>query len=148
MFPREILANLGRLSLHFEMGILFYIYRDKIIMSRKKFLVSIAGLVAGSYFLDYEIVFALFGSYLIMYIGFHDSKISRLYEKVGDLSYGVYILSFLVQQLVIEYMGVSPDGYQAVRMDPYVNLGISTLIVLPLAYISWHLFEKQLLKLK
>ncbi len=146
--PREILVNLGRLSMHFEMGIAYYLYRKYIPMNAFVFVASIVGLIVGGYFLDYEIAFAIFGTYFILFIGFHDSKISRAYAKVGDLSYGVYILSFLVQQLVIEWMGVSPDGYQAVRMDPYINLGLSTLIVLPLAYISWHLFEKQLLKLK
>ncbi|QFJ56069.1 acyltransferase family protein [Pseudobutyrivibrio xylanivorans] len=148
MIPSGILLNLGRLSLHFEMGILYYLYREQIPMKVNLFIASIVGLVASSYFIDYEIAFAIFGTYMILFIGFHDSAISRAYDKVGDLSYGVYILSFLAQQLVIEWMAVSPDGYEYVRMDPYVNLGVSIVIVVPLAFISWHLFEKQLLKLK
>ncbi|SDB53402.1 Peptidoglycan/LPS O-acetylase OafA/YrhL, contains acyltransferase and SGNH-hydrolase domains [Pseudobutyrivibrio sp. YE44] len=148
MLPTSILVNLGRLTMQFEMGILFYLNRNEIPMKFKYFLIAVVGLIAGSYFFDYEIVFAIFGTYIVLYIGFSDWKISRWYDKVGDLSYGVYVLSFLVQQLVIEWIGVSPDGYAYLRMDPYVNLAISTVIVLPLAYISWHCFEKQLLKLK
>ncbi len=148
MIPTSILVNLGRLTMQFEMGVLFYLNRNEIPMSLKYFIVAVLGLIAGSYFFDYEIIFAIFGSYIVLFIGFSNWKISRYYDKVGDLSYGVYVLSFLVQQLVIEWMGVSPDGYEYVRMDPYVNLALSTIIVLPLAFISWHLFEKQLLKLK
>ena len=145
---KELLMNFGRLTMHFNVGVLFYLFRDKISLNWKLLLAAVLGQVALTYFFDFEIAFAIFGGYIIMYFGFQDYKISRLYDKVGDLSYGVYILSFLVQQLVIERMGVSPDGYQVVRMNPYTNLAISAAIVVPVAFISWHCFEKQLLKLK
>ena len=145
---KDIILNIGRLTMMFCIGAFYYLYQDKIPICWQMLLASIVCLVAASYFIDYEIAFALFGSYIVIYIGFQDWKIARLYDKVGDLSYGVYVISFLVQQLVVDAMGVSPDGYEALRMDPYVNLGLSLLIVLPIAFISWHCFEKQLLKLK
>lgn len=148
LISRERLINLGRLSLQFEMGVLYYLYRDKILMSWKIFAAALAGLVATVYFIDFEIAFAIFGSYVILFLGFSYFFISKLYNKVGDISYGVYILSFFVQQRLIDVMGKSPDGYQVLRMDSYVNLGLSILIVVPLAFISWHCFEKHLLKLK
>ncbi len=141
-------VNMGRLTLQFEIGVLYYIYRDKIIMSLKWFLLAVAGLIAGSYFFDYEIVFAIFGAYIVLYLGFNYYGISKLYNKVGDISYGVYIMSFFVQQRVIELLGEIPYGYRAYYMDTYTNFWVSILIVVPLALISWHCFEKQLLKLK
>ncbi|SEA76566.1 Peptidoglycan/LPS O-acetylase OafA/YrhL, contains acyltransferase and SGNH-hydrolase domains [Pseudobutyrivibrio sp. ACV-2] len=143
-----ILVNLGRLSLQFEMGILFYIFRDKIILSWKWFSAAVIGIVAASYFIDYEIAFAAFGSYIVLYLGFNYYGASRLYNKVGDISYGVYVLSFLVQQLVLDWLGVVPYGYRAPNMNSYINFIISTAIVIPLAFISWHCFEKHILKLK
>ena len=144
--------NLFRLVLHFDIGIMYYLYRDKIILSAKALPVAIVLQVLITYFFDFEIAFALAGSYIIMYFGFQDYKISRAYDKVGDLSYGVYILSFLVQQIIVAHMGVLPDtvidGYYVLNMNPYVNLALSVVIVVPLAFVSWHCFEKQLLKLK
>ena len=143
-----VAANMGRLTLQFQMGAMYYIYRDKIIMSWKIMLGLLAVMIPIMKFFDFEMAFAIGGAYLIMYIGFHYFKISKYYNRVGDISYGVYILSFFVQQRVIDYMGKIPYGYRARYMDPYVNFGVSLLIVLPLALISWHCFEKQLLKLK
>lgn len=145
---KTLFVNFGRLTLQFEVGVLYYVYRDKIVMSLKWFLVAVAGLVAGSYFLDYEIVFAIFGTYIVLYLGFNYYGISKIYNKVGDISYGVYIMSFFVQQRVIEYLGEIPYGYRAYYMDTYTNFWVSVVIVVPLALISWHCFEKQLLKLK
>lgn len=146
--PNSIMANIGRLSLEFQVGSAYYIYRDKIIMSWKLLLLAIVGLFATVYFTDFEIAFTIFGAYIVMFLGFNYFWISKYYNRFGDISYGVYILSFFVQQRVIDVMGASPDGYQVLHMDPYVNLGVSLLIVVPLAFISWHCFEKQLLKLK
>ncbi|MBR1622378.1 MAG: acyltransferase [Pseudobutyrivibrio sp.] len=145
---KETLVNIGRLSMEFEVGVAYYLFRDKIILSFKLFLVAIVGIFACNYFFDFELSFALFGAYIVMFIGFGYYKLSLLYNKVGDISYGVYITSFFVQQRVIDVMGASPDGYQVLHMDPYVNLGVTTLVVVPIALLSWHLFEKQLLKLK
>lgn len=142
------LINFGRLSMEFEIGAMYYIYRDKIILSFKYFIIAVIGVLAVPFFGDYEIAFAIFGAYIVMYIGFGYYGISKLYNKVGDISYGVYVMSFFIQQRVIDVMGASPDGYQVLHMDPYINLLVTSLIVIPLAFLSWHLFEKQLLKLK
>lgn len=145
---KERLSQLGRLSMQFEVGAMYYIYREKIIMDVKLFLGALAGNIAITYLFDFEIAFAIFGAYLIIFVGFNFFRISRYYNKIGDLSYAVYILSFFIQQRIIDILGLSPDGYQVLRMDPYQNLALTTIIVLPLAFISWHCFEKQLLKLK
>ena len=145
---KERLSQFGRLSMQFEIGAMYYIYRESIIMDIKLFLGALVCHLALTYIFDFEIAFALFGSYLIIFIGFGYYFISKYYNKIGDLSYAVYILSFFVQQRIIDIKGISPDGYQVLRMDPYQNLGLTILIVLPLAFISWHCFEKQLLKLK
>ena len=145
---KDIFINSGRLSMEFEIGVMYYLFRDKIILSIRYFLIAVVGIFACTYFLDFELSFAIFGAYIVMFIGFGYYGISRLYNKVGDISYGVYIISFFVQQRVIDLMGASPDGYQVLHMDPYINLAVSTLIVLPIAFASWHLFEKQLLKFK
>ena len=63
----------------------------------------------------------------------------RLGGRFGDASYGVYLWGFLVQQIVIQFLGVLP-------------LIANTLIVLAvtvaLAFVSCHLIERPALQLK
>ena len=58
-------------------------------------------------------------------------------DKFGDISYGVYIYAWPIQQLV----WVPGQG-------PYMNALYASLIVLPLAYFSWRFVEKPALKLR
>ena len=64
--------------------------------------------------------------------------ISNISEKIGDLSYGIYIFSFPVQQTLQHYFQLN-----------YLHLMWSSLLItLIFALISWHLIEAQALKYK
>lgn len=65
----------------------------------------------------------------------------RLRERIGDLSYGVYLWAFPLQQWL-----VMPNGPQV--RQPEWHLLVSLLLVLPLAWLSWHRIERPILKLK
>jgi peptidoglycan/LPS O-acetylase OafA/YrhL len=59
---------------------------------------------------------------------------------IGDLSYGIYIYAWPVQQIGVALMG---------RQTPYLELLSVTLpVTLTLAVASWHLVEKNALRLK
>jgi peptidoglycan/LPS O-acetylase OafA/YrhL len=58
----------------------------------------------------------------------------------GDFTYGVYVFSFPVQQLLI-YLNVTQN-------NPYILFFCTLLIVLPLSIASWHLIEKKFLSMK
>lgn len=60
--------------------------------------------------------------------------------KYGDMSYGVYIYAFLVQQCVAHLSGNQLSSTQ--------NAFVTLPIVLLLAWASWHLVEKRALSLK
>lgn len=60
-------------------------------------------------------------------------------EKWGDYSYGIYIFSFPVQQLLI-WGGWNNAG-------PYGFAALSMLAVFPVAFLSWHLVERPMLRL-
>ena len=60
----------------------------------------------------------------------------RRVGRFGDLSYGMYLWGFLVQQLVIEQFGVLPW---------LVNIVVVVLPTAVIALLSWHLFEKRAL---
>jgi peptidoglycan/LPS O-acetylase OafA/YrhL len=57
--------------------------------------------------------------------------------KLGDISYGVYIYAWPIQQMVYR------PGQSA-----WLNAAIATVIVLPLAFLSWRLVEKPALRLR
>lgn len=60
------------------------------------------------------------------------------FGKYGDLSYGIYILHFPVIQ------GLVSIGLY--RESPYGALAVTIVIVLALAFASWHLIEKPFLR--
>jgi peptidoglycan/LPS O-acetylase OafA/YrhL len=66
---------------------------------------------------------------------------ARLTDRIGDLSYGIYIYAFPVQQLVVYWLGASGKSLAEMFLA-------SSVITLALAYLSWHLVERQALRFK
>jgi peptidoglycan/LPS O-acetylase OafA/YrhL len=62
------------------------------------------------------------------------------FDRHGDFSYGTYIYAFPLQQLLALH------GMQ--RHGIWAFMGVSLLIATAAAFLSWHLVEKQAMKLK
>jgi peptidoglycan/LPS O-acetylase OafA/YrhL len=60
---------------------------------------------------------------------------------MGDISYGLYIYAFPVQQLLVQFFW--PQTISITEMFVY-----SLLLTLPLGWLSWKLVEEPTLKLK
>jgi peptidoglycan/LPS O-acetylase OafA/YrhL len=58
--------------------------------------------------------------------------------KYGDFTYGTYVFSFPVQQILVS------EGI----LNPYLVFFLTLAIVLPLAVLSWNLVEKRFLELR
>jgi peptidoglycan/LPS O-acetylase OafA/YrhL len=84
----------------------------------------------------FHLACATAGAYLVMYLAL-GTKPSGLIGR-ADLSYGVYVWAYPVQQLVVATLGPSW----------WVNVLASTPIVLGLAWLSWHVVEAPALALK
>jgi peptidoglycan/LPS O-acetylase OafA/YrhL len=76
---------------------------------------------------------------IIIFFGLKSTIIiSGTGNKIGDLSYGIYIYGFPVQQTLVYYFKLH-----------YLSLMLSSIIIsFFLGYLSWHLIEKKALKLK
>ncbi|KRE93966.1 hypothetical protein ASG76_11145 [Nocardioides sp. Soil774] len=77
--------------------------------------------------------------YLVLAVGLASTPYIRQAARFGDLSYGIYLWAFPVQQTVIHVAGVQ---------NMAVNLIVVTALTALLALISWHVVEKPALRLK
>ncbi|MBS0445615.1 MAG: acyltransferase [Proteobacteria bacterium] len=77
---------------------------------------------------------------LTIAIGRRSWPIVARFGRFGDLSYGIYLWAWPVQQAEVGLLG---------KDTPYVTLlSVSLLFVVPIAWMSWHLVEKRALALK
>ena len=77
----------------------------------------------------------------LVVMALHTNVGARLTDKLGDLSYGMYIFAFPVQQLLV-FWGRNQEW------SLELHLFLSLFLTSALAYISWHGLEKQALRLK
>ncbi len=87
-----------------------------------------------------RIASATAGAYVIIYLAMSPSvRLPRL-TRWGDLSYGIYIWAYPVQQLVASAL--------AGRQHWWLNLAFSLPVILALSWLSWHFVEAPALRLK
>lgn len=126
------------LSLFFLIGVAFYVNRKDILLNCRLacLAVIVAFLSFGSQWFTYffPAVFAYIIFYVVYSLPFIDVD-----KKIGDISYGIYIYAFPVQGLI---------AFLCPSVGPFVNFLLSSVIVIPLAYCSWHLIEEPALKFK
>lgn len=131
-------VRIFRLMAFFSAGAVLYLMRERIPFSG--FLA--AGAAAALVVLAWLGAFATTGglplAYLLMYLG----SVARL-QKVGsknDISYGMYIYAFPIQQLLALSFG---KGLPLV-----VFISLSIVLTVPFAWVSWLLIERHAMKLK
>ncbi len=81
----------------------------------------------------------VFVPYFVLTAGLASTPVIRRAARFGDLSYGIYLWAFPVQQTLVWALGPT-------RMA--VNLLLVSLISAILAWFSWHLIETPSLRLK
>jgi peptidoglycan/LPS O-acetylase OafA/YrhL len=74
--------------------------------------------------------------YIVLSIGFASTPVVRRAARFGDLSYGLYLWAFPVQQLVVSALPGIPQ---------LLDIVIVVAITACLAFASWHLLEKRAL---
>lgn len=99
---------------------------------------SILFLLTSIYFEFYNEVKHVLFTILILSIGFTALPIISNFGRIGDMSYGIYIYSFPIQQTLVYFF----------KLDT-INLMIYSLVISILfGYLSWHFIEKRALKFK
>ncbi|MFC5649846.1 acyltransferase family protein [Paenibacillus solisilvae] len=136
----KYINDMARFSLSFFVGMLYYLYRSKIPQNIYLFVASLLSCVASLQFGFFNEIFPIIGGYAIFYFALTPGIKLHGISKFGDLSYGVYIFAFPVQQLVTYFMKND--------LIPIQNFLISLPLILILSFISWHLVERPFLRMK
>ena len=74
----------------------------------------------------------------VLLIGYMPIKILSDFRKIGDMSYGIYIYSFPIAQIIMYSLSLST----------YELMVYSILVSIVFGYLSWHLIEKKVLRYK
>lgn len=135
------LAEWIRLAACFFSGMTFYLWRNRIPLSP-----VLCGVSFGVLFLTathprwFNAALPLFGSYALFYLAFDPRIRLHGFARRGDLSYGIYLYAFPIQQLLVHFFRL--------ELTP-LRLFLATFpLTLLCAALSWHLVEKPSLKLK
>lgn len=78
----------------------------------------------------------------IIAIGFGTRKLPLLWKfgAKGDVSYGLYLYAYPIQQIVVQLFGT--------KISPVATFFLELPTITALAYCSWRLIEKPMLKLR
>jgi peptidoglycan/LPS O-acetylase OafA/YrhL len=129
------------LSFHFFCGAFFYLVRHRISLRYEYFFACLAALVA-SFKTPYgHLVFTLTIPYLIFYLSFYRGGTWNFLTRRGDISYGVYLYAFPIQQLLVQIASQPKFGFW------FFLIGASLLTYI-LATLSWIIIEKPALAFK
>src|SRR5205823_7823377 len=81
------------------------------------------------------VAFPLFGSYLVIWLALNRRLPAVRAARFGDLSYGLYIYGWPIEQCVVYFSGATAPWWQV--------LVISVAAAAPTAFISWHAIERR-----
>ncbi|MDD5617542.1 MAG: acyltransferase [Candidatus Omnitrophica bacterium] len=132
------LFEIQKLFAYFLGGCLIFVFRDKIASNKYFFYSCFLLLFVSIFFRLYNLIGPFLLPYVLVMIA---TKLPFMsISKNFDLSYGLYIYSFPVQQ-TIYFIN------QNIK-SPIAFFIFSVIFTLPLAYLNWLLIEKQCFKLK
>jgi len=123
----------------FFTGGLLWVYREHVLLSNRIFfgmLFLIYFIFSSPYFL---IVYSLFIGYIVLYLAYIPKGNIRVFNKLGDYSYGMYIYAFPIQQA---YVASYPE------ISGLTLFFVSVITTLFFSVLSWHFIEKPALSLK
>jgi peptidoglycan/LPS O-acetylase OafA/YrhL len=97
-------------------------------------------------------VFSFIGGFIILEQTFANNSFFKFanlkrMSSLGKYTYGMYCLQFVGILIVLKtakIIGISDSFSKVMLIDPIISL----LVIIGLAYVSYHLFEKHFLKLK
>jgi len=123
----------------FVAGMVAYKLRDRGFFNGRLALLAVVGMVASVPLQSFIPLFAVFGCYLALYAALHPGLPVIAAARFGDLSYGLYIYGWPVEQSV-SYLWPGASWWELFLISIVATAGVASL--------SWHIIEKRALRLK
>jgi peptidoglycan/LPS O-acetylase OafA/YrhL len=136
----QLLSGWGWLVGFFAAGMLLYKLRDTRIFDGRIALLALGGLVLSVPLREFIPLFPVFGCYLALWLALNPRLPVIPAARFGDLSYGLYIYGWPVEQAVMWFSGGRAPWWQVFL----IALAAASAI----AFLSWHLIERPMLRLK
>ncbi len=124
----------------FAAGMALYRLRASGLFRGRVALAALLGLLASVPLHAFILLFPIFGSYLVIYLALERRLPVFPAARFGDLSYGLYIYGWPVEQVLVRLDG----GAMAWQKLFALAFPIAAII----AFLSWHLVEARALRLK
>ena len=134
------LGGWGWLLAFFTIGMILYKLRATRIFDGRIAVVALAGLVLSVPLRQFIPLFPLFGCYLALWLALNPHLPIIPAARFGDLSYGLYVYGWPVEEGVIWALGGRALWWQV--------FALALPAAGALAFLSWHLVEKPALRLK
>ena len=134
------IGSVGWLLGFFVAGMILYKLRGRRIFTGRIALIALAGLVASVPLHAFILLFPLFGAYLVIYLALERRLPVIAAARFGDLSYGLYIYGWPVEQALLYVTNGALAWWQLFPLALAVSAA--------LAFLSWHVVEKPALRLK
>jgi peptidoglycan/LPS O-acetylase OafA/YrhL len=83
------------------------------------------------------LAYAVAGAYVVVFLGERANPLSRLVGRTGDLSYGVYLYGWPIEQALVQVTRVR---------SPWMLFAAATLITIVFAAVSYHAVEKHAMR--
>ena len=123
----------------FFCGSAFYIFRERIPKAALLFWLSISGLLLSAIVGHFYLVCLICGTYAILFFALSTETSIRLRRQKVDLSYGVYLYGWPIQQLLLFFFF---DW-----LSPAVLFPVAMVLSCSVAWVSWNFVEAPCLTL-
>jgi peptidoglycan/LPS O-acetylase OafA/YrhL len=127
------------LVLSFLCGLLFFLYRDVIVLSRSLFIAALAVSIGLLLLPHGTYLVAIPATYVTVYLGLLSPRKVK-YLFAGDYSYGIYLYGYPIQQA---FASLGPWAQHW-----YLSLIVCLPAAFIVAYFSWNVVEKPTLALR
>ena len=124
----------------FGVGVAYYMLRSRVVL-RTRYFITILIVLGLSAIMRPLFVMIAYGAlaYCLLYLAYIPGGPLRLFNKLGDYSYGIYIFGYPTQKAVMQLL----PGSNAIEL-----FVISLSITLAISAISWHFIERPAIGLK
>jgi peptidoglycan/LPS O-acetylase OafA/YrhL len=136
----QLLSGWGWLVGFFAAGMTLYKLRHTRVLDGRVALLALAGLVFSVPLRVFIPLFPVFGCYLALWLALNPRLPVIPAARFGDLSYGLYIYGWPAEQAVAWLCGGRAAWWQVFL--------IALPVAAALAFLSWHLVERPMLRLK